>query len=96
MKKFSLKEILSISLDVGERMLKCGAEVSRVEKTITIICESYGVKYREVFAMNSLIVATLRDENDSVTESRRIAYHEMIYQEVYVRKTFLEKLFYQK
>ena len=37
MKKFSLKEILSISLDVGERMLKCGAEVSRVEKTITII-----------------------------------------------------------
>ena len=76
MKKFSLKEILSISLDVGERMLKCGAEVSRVEKTITIICESYGVKYREVFAMNSLIVATLRDENDSVTESRRIAYHE--------------------
>ena len=48
MKKFSLKEILSISLDVGERMLKCGAEVSRVEKTITIICESYGVKYREV------------------------------------------------
>ena len=76
MKKFSLKEILSISLDVGERMLKCGAEVSRVEKTITIICESYGVKYKEVFAMNSLIVATLRDENDSVTESRRIAYHE--------------------
>lgn len=76
MKKFSLKEILSISLDVGERMLKCGAEVSRVEKTITIICESYGVKYREVFAMNSLIVATLRDDRDSVTESRRIAYHE--------------------
>ena len=76
MKKFSLKEILSISLDVGERMLKCGAEVSRVEKAITIICESYGVKYMEVFAMNSLIVATLRDENDSVTESRRIAYHE--------------------
>ena len=57
-------------------MLKCGAEVSRVEKTITIICESYGVKYREVFAMNSLIVATLRDDRDSVTESRRIAYHE--------------------
>ena len=49
MKKFSLKEILSISLDVGERMLKSGAEVSRVEKAITIICESYGVKYRPGF-----------------------------------------------
>ena len=105
MKKFSLKEILSISLDVGERMLKCGAEVSRVEKTITIIFESYGVKYREVFAMNSLIVATLRDENDSVTESRRIAYHENDLGQLerlndlsrsICKKTFLEKLFYQK
>lgn len=76
MKKFDLKEILSISLDVGERMLKCGAEVSRVEKTIAIICESYGVKYREVFVIDSLIIATLRCDNDSVTESRRIAYHE--------------------
>lgn len=76
MKKLELKEILSISLDIGERMLKCGAEVSRVEKVITIICESYGVKYKEVFVMNSLIVATLRNDEDSVTESRRITYHE--------------------
>lgn len=76
MKKFALKEILSISLDVGERMLKCGAEVSRVEQTISIICSGYGVKYKEVFVMNSLIVATLRDDKDSVTESRRIIHHE--------------------
>lgn len=77
MKKFNLKEILSIALDVGERMLKCGAEVSKVEQAISIICESYGVKYKEVFAMNSLIVATLRDDNDSVTESRRINHREI-------------------
>ncbi len=75
MKKLSLKEILSLSLDIAERMLKCGAEVSRVEQTISIICKSYGVKYMEVFAMNSLIVGTLRDEKWSVTESRRILYH---------------------
>lgn len=76
MKKIALKEILSIALDVGERMLKCGAEVSRVEQAISIICEGYGVKYKEVFAMNSLIIATLRDDKDSVTESRRISHHE--------------------
>ncbi len=75
MKKLSLKEILSLSLDIGERMLKCGAEISRVEQTISIICTGYGIKYMEVFAMNSLIVVTLRDKNDSVTESRRIMYH---------------------
>lgn len=77
MKKFNLKEILSLSLDIGERMLKCGAEVSRVEKTISIICKSYGIKYMEVFAMNSLIIGTLRNEKDSVTESRRIMYHKI-------------------
>lgn len=75
MKKIALKEILSLSLDVAERMLKCGAEVSRVENTISIICKGYGVKYIEVFAMNSIIIATLRDDKDSVTESRRINYH---------------------
>lgn len=75
MKNISLKETLSLSLDIGERMLKCGAEVSRVEQTISIICNGYGIKYMEVFAMNSLIVVTLRNKNDSVTESRRIMYH---------------------
>lgn len=82
MGKLSLKEILSLSLDIGERMLKCGAEVSRVEQTISIICKSYGVKYMEVFTMNSLIVGTLRNGKDSVTESRRIMY----------RKTDLDQL----
>lgn len=72
MNKFSLKEILSLSLDIGERMLKCGAEVSRVEETIDIICKNYGILYREVFVMNSLIVVTLRKDDNSVTESRRI------------------------
>lgn len=71
---FSLKEILSLSLDIGERLLKCGAEVSRVEETIDIICKNYGVKYREVFVMNSLIVGTLRKGDESVTESRRITH----------------------
>lgn len=71
---YSLKEILSLSLDVGERMLKCGGEVSRVEETVNIICHAYGVEFREVFVINSLIVATLRKDEESVTESRRITH----------------------
>lgn len=73
--KFSLREILSIALDIGEEMLKCGAEISKVEESMQIICKSYGVKYMETFAMNSLIVVTLRRNDESVTESRRIRYH---------------------
>ena len=75
MNKYDLNEILSLSLDIGEAMIKSGAEISRVEDTITRICTSYGVTFKEVFAMNSLIVLTLRKNNDTVTESRRILYH---------------------
>ena len=73
--KYQLKEILSLSLDVGEAMVKCGGEISRVEDTITRICKAYGVKYIEVYATNSLLLATLRDDQDSVTESRRVTYN---------------------
>ncbi len=71
---YTLTEILSLSLDVGEAMIKCGGEISRVEDTIQRICKSYGVSYIEVYAINSLILATLRDDHTSVTESRRITY----------------------
>lgn len=72
--KYKLGEILSLSLDVGEAMIKCGGEISRVEDTIRRICKSYGVDYIEVYAINSLIIATLRDDQTSVTESRRVTY----------------------
>lgn len=78
MKKLDFKEILGISLDIGEELLKCGAEISRVEETITIICKSYGVKKIDVFVMNSVIIATIiSDEKKSFTETRRVLHHKM-------------------
>ena len=74
MSKYKLKEVLSLSLDIAERMLKCGAEISRVEETIKYILNGYGIKYKEIFAMNSLIIVTIRKEDESYTESRRIMY----------------------
>lgn len=73
--RYNIKEIISLSLDIGEHLIKSGAEISRVEETISIICKNYGIKYMEVFAMNSLIVVTLRHNEETVTESRRIKYH---------------------
>ena len=37
-----MKNILSLALDIGERMLKSGAEVARVEDTVSRICQAYG------------------------------------------------------
>lgn len=72
--KYELKEILSLALDIAERMIKCGAEVSRVEDSMRIIFRGYNVKYYEVYAINSLILATLRSDDDVVTECRRVRY----------------------
>ena len=66
-------DILDIALDVGAELLRCGAEVHRVEDTVTRICRAYGAVEVEVFAINSLIVAEIRLSDDSYsTQTRRI------------------------
>lgn len=34
--------VMECALDMGETMLRCGAEILRVEDTITRICTAYG------------------------------------------------------
>ncbi len=70
----ALNEVLSLSLDIGERMLKCGAEISRVEDTIERIITGYSLKSNEVFVLNSIIIATISNGENSITETRRIKY----------------------
>jgi len=68
-----VEEILDIALDVGVAMLKCGAEVHRVEDTMTRICKAYGAREIEVFAITSLIVAQIRMDDESYSsQTRRI------------------------
>jgi len=66
-----VKQGLSIALDVGERMLRSGGEVSRVEDTISRICRAYGANQVDVFVITSSIVTTVRNET-AHTETRRI------------------------
>ena len=35
-------QLLAAILDIGEAMLEAGGEVSRVEKTLTLLCRAYG------------------------------------------------------
>lgn len=53
-------EILGAALDVGEYMLKYGGEVHRVEDTVHRICIAYGATDADIFAITSLILATVR------------------------------------
>ena len=73
-------EILDLALDVGVAMLSCGAEVHRVEDTVSRICTAYGAKEIEVFAITSVVIAQIRmpDGNYS-SQTRRInrTYHHL-------------------
>jgi len=60
-------------LDLGERMLKCGAEIYRVEDTVTRICKAYGAERVDIFAVTSFISLTVHQSpNESFTQSRMI------------------------
>ena len=66
--------LVSRALDVGERMLLSGGEVSRVEDTISRILKSYGARRVEVFTILSFISLTAVFAEDRVlTENRRVS-----------------------
>jgi uncharacterized membrane protein YjjP (DUF1212 family) len=66
-------EYLYIALGIGEQMLTCGAEISRVEDTIRRICGSYGAEQVDVFTITSSIVVTMYSNVfGAVTQTRRI------------------------
>jgi len=63
--------ILCTALDVGEGLLRSGAEITRVEDTITRICRHYGAVHVEVFSITSLIIASVRLEDGSYSNQNR-------------------------
>ncbi len=65
-------KLLSNALTIGERMLCSGAEVSRVEDSITRICTAYGAKNVNVLTITSSIVVTADYDGKSHTHTRRI------------------------
>ena len=68
------RQLVSRALDIGERMLLCGGEVSRVEDTISRILKSYGAARVEVFTILSFISLTaVFDQETALTENRRVS-----------------------
>ena len=68
------RRLVSRALDIGERMLLSGGEVSRVEDTVSRILKSYGAKRVEVFTILSYISLTAAfDEEAVLTENRRVS-----------------------
>ena len=65
-------QVVRVAMDIGEKMIICGAEANRVEDTITRICKAYGADRVDVFSITSYISTTITSGEEKATESRRI------------------------
>ncbi len=64
---------LTYAMDIGQRMLQYGAEVGRVEDSISRICRAYGAVRVDVFTITSSIVVTAFDaKGQAFTQTRRV------------------------
>ena len=65
--------LLHCFLDLGEAMLAAGADVNRVEDTLTRLGRAYGAVRMDVFVITSSIVVTMSlPDGRDVTQTRRI------------------------
>ena len=68
-----LQMLLHQLLDLGEMMLQAGAEINRVEDTLTRMGAAYGALKMNVFVITSSIVVTMVfPQNLEITQTRRI------------------------
>ena len=66
--------MLDCFLNLGEIMLRAGAEVNRVEDTIRRIGHAYDCKRVEIFTINNMISLTVITHDDKVfTQTRRVS-----------------------
>ena len=67
------RQFISCMLDIGKEMVESGAEISRVEDTLTRIGLSYGAKRVNVFALASNILLSIEFQGgEEITRTRRI------------------------
>lgn len=68
-----MKEILNTVCDIGEQMLRSGAEVHRVEDSVQRMCKAIGAIRADVFIItSSMIVTVYTADEKSYTQTRRI------------------------
>lgn len=67
-------KILSLAMDIGKSMIKCGAEINRVEETIIRVCKAYDIAQIDVFSIISMINVTVTDQDGNTFSQMRRVY----------------------
>ncbi len=56
------QKILKLAVSIGELMLKSGGEIYRVQDTISLVLQAYGIEDHHVFVVSNGIFATIHEE----------------------------------
>ena len=73
LEKAEQTELMDCLLDMGQMLLECGAEISRVEDTLSRMAKAYGCIRVDVFVITSIISLSLEfPREEALTETRRI------------------------
>lgn len=68
-----MEQVLEFCLDIGEELLRCGAEIRRVEDSLQRLCKAYGCQKADVFCITSVIILTVHDSDGRIhTQMRRV------------------------
>ena len=71
-KAYNYDVLLELVLDLGECLICSGAEISRVEDTISRMAKAYGADKVDVFAVASVIFLSVTFDDKVYSHSRRI------------------------
>lgn len=66
------KQVLEISLSVGQMLLSNGAESYRVEETIERICGSYNLECECIVTAKGVFISVVDDNDEKVTSLKKI------------------------
>lgn len=67
------KEILTLAVEIGDSMLKNGAEIYRVQDTITLILKAYDIQEFDVYVIsNGIFASANEDKEDACSMIRHV------------------------
>lgn len=70
--------LLNLAVDLGCRMMECGAEIYRVEDSVLRLMRAYGAQDAQIFAIPNCITVSLSAENNEpITRLCRVPSHDI-------------------
>lgn len=79
-----MTNLFNYAMDIGEQLLISGAEVHRVEESISRICYALGAKRVDVFIITSSMVVTIHtNDGNTYTQTRRITTSSFDFQKIH-------------